>query len=145
MVNRVVRPTLLPNRRNGWPRRWDEGPEGLPARPLAHPAANEFDLRGRKLVFAGISRRHADGRNIGCGAPHDLALFGIARHDGEASLGKGDACAAFDIEAQLRFPVGSVRAVAGETLVGEEGSDVAVELDFLAGGCGGNEAPADTK
>ena len=40
-----------------------------------------------------------------------------------------DPRAALDIEAHLCLPIGCIRAMAGETLVGENRPDVAIELD----------------
>ncbi len=73
-------------------------------------------------------------RGVGGGdAADEFAAVGIAGDDGEASLAEVDAGAGFGVEAEFGLAFGGVGTVAGEALVGEDGADVAIEFDLLAG------------
>ena len=64
-----------------------------------------------------------------------LALLEIARHDAEVTT---QVCRRIlgGVETELRLLVAGIRAVALEAAVGDDGADVAVEIDFRR--CGGS-------
>src|SRR5471030_2547958 len=51
----------------------------------------------------------------------------------------------FDIEPQFGLPVGRIGPVAGEAPVREDGTDIAIEFNFLAGGRGGKKPTAEAQ
>src|SRR5262249_47781556 len=113
------------------PRRY-ERPVLLPLRALLDPAADQVDLGGA-VRPPGIRGRHPHRRILGRNAADHLAAPRIARHDGEpsAQVALGDR---FDVESQRGFAITLVRTVAGVTLVGKDGADVAVESHSSAAG-----------
>jgi hypothetical protein len=96
---------------------------------LLDPAAEEVALRGAQRELA-LRRGHALVGVVGQDAPHELARFGVARHDGEAArfaerrdgtLGR--------VEPESRFAAPLVGPVTAEAAVGEERPDLEIEVD----------------
>ena len=100
----------------------DEGPVCFPLRPLLYPSAQRLDLTRAELVAPLISRRHSDRWVVRCDALDQFARGRIARNDNR--LGS-----IFLIKAELGFALSRIGSVAGVTLVGQDGPDIAIELD----------------
>ena len=109
---------------------------------LGDPAAEEFFLRGAqglvRLLFGhdvfGIRREDA---------LDDLALVRFARHDRDLAALAGFERFFPDIQAESALARLRVEAVAVETRVGHQRTDVPVEADGLRGAVGGQEAGGD--
>lgn len=96
---------------------------------LFNPATNESDLLGRERLVAG-SGGHAFvlfGRDD---APKEFALVGGAwfHNTGQVFFAE-QAC--LGIEAQVGFSFVVVRSVAEDAIVGQDGPDIAIELDVF--------------
>ena len=74
----------------------------------------------------------------------DSALGQIPRFDRDVSVVVGFERAFGDIEPELGFAFFGVEAVAGEAILGENGTDIAVELEAVLGGGGGGEREKGT-
>jgi len=116
----------------------------LPRRALFDPAAHERDLVGQELLM-GFRRRHDLILILGEHALEEGALVGLALDDGRrfflaALVGARREEARFGVEAEAGLAGAGVRSVAVEAVVGEQGSDVAVELHVVRReGCGKDE------
>ena len=101
----------------------------LPLRTLFDPTSNQADLAVRKLFAAHVGRRHP---KTGIARSHtfvDLTLRRIARDDRLAALAQLDFRALFDVEPQFGLSIRGIGSVAGVTLVGKDGADIAVEFN----------------
>lgn len=98
---------------------------------LRDPPADQLDLLRRELFLACVGWGHTDGGVVRRNAADHFALVRIARDYGKPAVRQRDLSATFQIEAELGFSVGGVRAVAGEATVRENGPYVAIELDRL--------------
>lgn len=78
----------------------------------------------RERLLVGVAGRHAGGGIGRRDALVELAVIGVAGHDGGASGG-------FEVEAEFGFARSGVGAVTGEAAVREDGPDVAIEFDWL--------------
>src|SRR5437016_3508307 len=98
----------------------------LPPRSLFNPGAEQLDLAWAELP-AGTGRRHALLRVGGGDALEQLTLGQVARHEGLPAVPRGESpfCR---VEAEVGLALGLVGAVAGETVVRQDGPDVAVEF-----------------
>ncbi len=83
--------------------------------------------------MAHIGGGHAEGFVLGGDAADDFGMVGVAGDEGVLGVAEFDGIAGFGVEAEFGFTIGGVGAVAGEAFVGEDGADVAVELDGLGG------------
>ena len=108
----------------------NEGPVRFVFRALADPLLENRDLRRGEIAQLGLGGRHVvvvGGEN----ALDHLAGIGLAGDDGFLA----DGALAF-IKAQLGFTLLGIRPVTEETLVREDGPDVAIELELAGGACG---------
>ena len=107
------------------------------------PAAKEVDLRRRDLLMR-LGRRHDLFRVLAEDALDELARLGVARlHGLDAVIDRGGAFGG--VEAEVGLALLGVEAVASEAVVGEDGPDVPVEVQFRVGGreAGGDEQEAE--
>jgi hypothetical protein len=65
----------------------------------------------------------------------ETAFCAVAGNDELVAVSVGE-CAFFGVEAEVDLTLAVVGAMAGEAVVGEDGADVAVEVDILFGGGG---------
>ena len=95
---------------------------------MLHPLFEQRNLGSReRLAFAG--RRHDLGR-LGRADPGDkLALFRLAGHDGDIAAFEFAERSLPDIEAQAGLALLLIWTMAGETVFGEQGQNLAVEVD----------------
>jgi len=117
-------------RRRDWQRRALDGckrPVILPRGTGSNPLAQHLNLLPRELL-ACRRRRHPQGIVTACNACKQFALVGLARGDRLmiADRGRG---ARLGVEPQVGFALVLVGAVAGETILGQDRPDVAIELD----------------
>jgi hypothetical protein len=98
-------------------------------RPLLDPPPEELHLPRGELQ-AGLFRRHHVFVVVGGQSAVRFALVGLARDDGEDALAVGRR-ALVRVEPELCLTGGRVGAVALEAGVGEDGADVAVEVDAV--------------
>jgi len=104
---------------------------------LCHPAADRIFLRGSQFLVREC-RRH-DARVLGKDALDDSAVFRIARDDGDHV---GLACfdgLVTDVEPESRHTRILVRAMAPETRVRHDRTNVAIEADGALAGNGYRE------
>jgi hypothetical protein len=95
--------------------------------PLGDPTGECVDLSGRELL-ARIGRRHALGCVGGCDPLDNRTPCRLAGDD-RPGLNRKLA----DVQTEIRFAMGRIRAVAGEAFVRQDRPDVAVEVDRLGG------------
>lgn len=75
-------------------------------------------------------------------AADQFAFTGLAGDDGQAAGLGGLEGVGLDVEPELGLALALVRAVAGEAVLGEDGADVAVEIDRTGRrGGGGRPGP----
>ena len=133
-IDRIARPLLITDGGHRGALRRHERPVPLPLGALLDPFAHGGDLRfgerGARLL-----RRHAAGRRSGADAPQESALRGVARRDDAIAAAVGEQ-ALLGIEAQVRHAMLVVGPVAGETVVGQNRTDVPIEIDQRSGGEG---------
>ena len=108
-----------------------ERPMLLVGGALGDPAADEFDLRRRHLAVR-FRRRHLVVRVMRQQALEDFALLWVSRHDCEAAVVFHQGFGA-DIQTELRLAVFRILAVAEETVLREDRTDVAVEAEVFGG------------
>jgi len=96
----------------------------FPPGAAVDPGFDDLDLRVGQLSIR-IRRRHTQRRIRIADLLVDLARCRIAGHD-NTRFGKGTL---FGIEMQARHTVLLVRAMAGEAVIGEYRSDLAIEID----------------
>jgi hypothetical protein len=106
-----------------------EGPVFLVLGALLDPAADEGAL-GVVEGLVGIRRRHDVVGICGGDATPEFAGIGVTGFESDATVLVGGEGAFGGIETETGLAMLGVKAVAGEALVGEEGADVAVELDW---------------
>ena len=94
--------------------------------PCSIQTPNQFDILLVEFVVARIGRWHPRRFVVRAYALVERALFRIAGYDHPIG-------AAFHIEAQFRFAIGCVGAVASETSVGKNRPDITIELDRGSG------------
>src|SRR4029079_9483965 len=99
-------------------------PVGIPLCPLVNPATQTIDLLWGEGM-PGLSRRHSFVRIRVGDALNEKAVSGVARND-DAFLREGTV---MRVEMELGFALVFVRTVTGETVVGQDRQDVAVEAD----------------
>ena len=128
-VDRIAHPILFAHLRKRRLLRRNKRPVALPRRTLFNPAANQADLTIRQLVATHISRRHAQRGIIRSHTPVDFAVLRVACDYGFAAIAQVDLRAVFRVKSQFAFTIRGIGAVAGVALVGEDGANVAVELD----------------
>ncbi len=113
-----------------------EGPVFLVNCAFLDPATEERAL-GVVEGLVGIRRRH-DVVGIGGGdAAPEFTGIGVTGFEGDTTILAGSEGAFGGIESQTGLAMFGVEAVAGEAMVGEDGSDVAVELERGGGEAGG--------
>ena len=116
----------------------------MPPGPLLDPQADEFDLLFVQFE-PGVGRGHAEGFLTGGNSLEHLAPVRVAGDDGAVSAQVGEG-SLLGIEAQLGGAGRLVGPVAGVAAVGQEGTDVAVELHRRLLGTlrpGGRSRPQD--
>jgi hypothetical protein len=138
VVDFVVGPRLVGDRRQfGFDWR-DEGPVFLVGRALLDPAAEYFFLFGLELVMR-VGRRHHFRFVIARDAAPQLALFRVAGDDRDGVVVEFGVGGRRLVEPQVGLAGLGVEAVAFEAVFREDGADVAVEGElFIAGGCRGS-------
>ena len=96
-------------------------------------------------VFAGLGVGHAVVVVGGGDALVDFGLFGVAGDGGEAFAFDGGEEAGLGVEAEVGLAFVLVGAVTEEAVFGEDGADVAVEIDGGGDGglCGSNRRGKD--
>ena len=119
------------------------GPVFLIFRALGDPAAEHFLLASGQW-FVGFGWGHEFIFIAGEDAADDFTFFWVGRNDGDFTGFGGFEGLLADIEAEFGFAGIFVGAVAVEASIGEDGSEVAIELDFggqgeLGGPSGGGE------
>jgi len=119
------------------------GPVFLIFRALGDPAAEHFFLASGEW-FVGFGWGHEIIFIAGEDAADDFTCFWVTWNDGDFTGFGGFESLLADIEAELGFAGIFVGAVAVEASIGEDGSEVAIELDFggqgeIGGPSGGGE------
>ena len=114
-----------------------EAPVFLVFGAFVDPAFEGFDLRGGEF-FVGFGWGHDFVLVGGEGAVDDGAGLGVAGFDGESAV-DGGVGAFGSVEAEVGLAFFGVEAVAGEAVVGEDGADVAVEVEGACGVGGAGE------
>ena len=143
-IDRVAGPALIGDLGQRRPLGGDKGPVALPPGPLLDPQADEIDLLFVELE-PGVGRGHAESLLLGGDALEHLAPVRIAGEDGPVSAQVGEGSLP-GVEAQLGGAGRLVGPVAGVAAVGQEGTDVAVELHRRLPGTlrpGGRSRPQD--
>ena len=115
-----------------------EGPVPLIGSALFDPAAEEGHFGFGEGSALGFGRRHELGGVLMPDPGEELTLIGLAGNDGGISPEVGEGLSP-QVEAQVCLPFLLVRPVAEKAFVGENGTDVAIELDVLRGGRGGEQ------
>ena len=126
----VTRPTLQRHLRQRRGARSHERPMALPRCALFDPPPDERDLSRRKRLVAAVSRRHTHSGIGGADAVEQFAAIRIAgnhRRFVPAHLPG----TSFRIEPQVHFSSGFVGPVAQKAAVGQDGPDVAAEVNPL--------------
>ena len=116
-----------------------EGPVLAPRRPLVDPAGEGRHLLGRERL-AGLRRRHLLLGVVGDEPSDQLAVVGLAGLD-DRVLGPERPLA--DVEPEVGLAGAGVRPVAEEAVFGEDGEDVAAEVDGGLGPEGGRRQGRD--
>ncbi len=114
---------------------------GLPRGALGDPRFEEVDLLGGEMASGGGGRHLIVGVG-GDDAFEDGAFVRVFGVDGIATF-DGRFCAGFGVESQVGFPLLCVGAVAMEAVIGEDGADVAIEVDLGLGLIGGAEGEVE--
>ena len=126
-VQRVADPGGVFHRRRFRPADGLEGPVPVPGGSLCDPLAESGDLLGVQRPL-GVGGRHPQGR-LGMGdALVEQAGLGIAWDD-QASAGPLREGSLPGIEPEIHHPGGRIGPVALETVVGEDGTNVPLEVD----------------
>ena len=131
-VDRIARPLLIADGGQRGALRRHERPVALPLRALLDPFADGGDLRVGERG-AGLRRRHAAGAVGGADARQQAALRRVAGGDDVVAAAVGEQ-ALFGIEAQVGDAALVVGPVAGEAVVGQNRTHVAIEIDQRPGG-----------
>ena len=140
MIDLIARPVLILHRRQRRAFGFDESPVALPIRSFRDPTAQRINLRGRQR-FAAFRRRHHVVFVLRGKARDQFALFRVAGHDGQVARFKRLERVVFPVESEFGFALLLIRTMAGKTLVGQNGPDVAVEIDgSFARATGGNSS-----
>ena len=115
------------------------GPVGFILRPLLDPFSDNLSLlRGEGITMLG--GRHDHFRVLADDAHEGLAGLRVSRDDGLDAILVLGSSALKGVEAQIGTAFLSIRAVAEEAGVGEQGADVLVKADLvLTGQQGGSE------
>ena len=126
-VQGVAHPGGVFHRRGCGPANGLEGPVLVPGGSLLDPLAQRGDLFVVQRPL-GVGRRHPKGR-LGMGdALVEQAGLRVARND-EASVGPPGECPLPGIQPEIRHPGGRIGTVALEAVVGEDGTNVPLEVD----------------
>src|SRR5262249_40018816 len=131
MVDRVARPTAVSDFGDFRSSRREQRPVTLPHRALFDPAPDQLDVAVFQLFVTRISGRHSPRRIWTCDPQVQFTFRQIARNDDTATTRELDFDALLVVETKLRFSIGRVRPMAGETFVGKDGTNVAVEFNGL--------------
>jgi hypothetical protein len=124
--------------------RCDKGPVFIPGGARLDPAADQGDL-GFREVLARLGGRHVIVLVRGGQTLEEIALVRFAGDNKGFAFGRLEG-AVLGVDAVLGFALLVVGAVASEALLGEDGADVAGEIDRLFGGLsseGGSAEPGD--
>lgn len=105
------------------------------------PLFEEIDLGGGESVVSGIGGRHAEAFVVGRDALENEAAIWGSGDESEAAVAEVGFGGILEVEPEFRFAIARVRSVAGEATVGEDGFDVASEVD--GGQCRGGEREQD--
>ncbi len=116
----------------------DEGPVRVVGSAGVDPALKPLDLRGREPAEFGRGRRH-DFVVVRALEPQQQFAFRAAAGDDDRNSVPHPRGSLAGVETQLRLAAGLVGTVAREALVGEDGADVAVEVDRRRGAGGRDE------
>ena len=103
------------------------GPVQIVLRPLSDPLLQQRLLPIVQLL-AGVRRRHQVVLVFGENAGHEFALRRLARHHG-GIIAKVSQCPLTSVEAQIGLSMLSVRPVAGETIITQQGPNIPSEID----------------
>src|SRR5258708_5488733 len=101
----------------------------LPLRALLDPLPDQLDFAIAELSLTGIGRWHPHSLIAGCDTADDFARSRIASYDDVTPFGQIDVRAGLSIEAQGCFAIAWVRAMASKALIGQDGPDIAVEVN----------------
>ena len=102
----------------------DKGPVFFPAGTFVDPLRKQlFRFGGERLIV--IRWRHYQLTVGGVDAVYQFRLFCISGDNETACEGR-----TFDVQSQIRFATRSVRAVAGEAMLGQYRSNLFVEFDW---------------
>ena len=135
-VDAVGGPALVRDFRERRPFRANVGPVPAPGSPLANPAGQQVDLPARQFL-ARIDRRHPESFLLGGDSPDELALFRVSGDDGPMARVQPPQGGILEVEAQSGHALVLIGPVAGVAVVGEDGTNVAVEVErraFLGSG-----------
>jgi len=97
---------------------------------LFDPATNERNLACTELSPLGLGRRHDLVRIIVSNPCEQFAFPWFSGNDGGVTAQVRDRSFA-EVKPQVRLALLLIRSVAEEALVGEDGPDIAIELNFL--------------
>ncbi len=100
--------------------------------PFGDPAFEQGDLggfQGRR----GFGRGHREFGVVDLDAEDQVAGVGVAGDDGGGAGFEGEGGSLGHIEAETGLALALVGAVAGEAVLGEDGADVAVEIEGFLG------------
>ena len=137
IIDWIPHPAAILDLRQGRTFGSDQRPMGLVLRAGGNPAFEQILLlSGKDLVRLG--RRHDVIRVAGIDALDQQAGIGFAGDDGRLTVLARGGCIFRPIQAQAGFAGRRIGAVTGETVLGNDGPDVAIEFD-IAGrrGCAG--------
>src|SRR6185503_17702285 len=102
-------------------------PVFLPLRPLLNPDFQRLDLSVCELP-PGIDRWHTESFILCADTAVKLAARRVAGYNRAAAVAEIRPCGLFEIKSELRLAVRFVRAVTGKAGVGQDGTDVSIEL-----------------
>ena len=105
---------------------FDERPMAFPFGARLHPFLEEGDLIWGE-GFIGFRRGHEFIAVGGMEAGGDFAPFPIPGDDGDGPAFAFAESAGGGIESEFGFPVFFIGPVAGETMIGEDGADIAIK------------------
>ena len=128
IVDWVLGPRAIADRREIGTYRRNKRPVILPRGALRDPPCEQVDFGILQLRRSGPRRRHAS-RRVGRTNPADhLTGARLARHNRKVAP-EIAFCEVLQVEAQLTLAFTIVGAVAGKTVLGKDGANVAVELN----------------
>src|SRR5262249_22030318 len=107
---------------------WNEGPMQRPFGALVDPLCQELNLF-RFQFFSTLRWRHDLLGPVRCDPLYHFALFEIPGNDGMSSASKLAERTFFGIQTKLGLSLLGVRTMAGEAIVGQNGEDLAAEIN----------------